>query len=71
VVVTMMAFVTSSPMKRTWPSTSEASAGPSGAPGATVGGGGSGGTGSPARRPDWLNGVEIDDVVVCTVSRPP
>ena len=45
VVVTMMALVVSSAMKRTWPSASGASASPSGPPGATEGGGGSGGAG--------------------------
>ena len=73
VVVTMIAFVVSSAMKRTWPSTSGASAVPaaSGGPGATEGGGGVGGAGWPGTRPAWLDGVVVGVVVVCTVSRAP
>ena len=53
VVVTMIAFVVSSAMKRTWPSASGASAVPaaSGSPGATEGAGGVGGAGWPGTRP--------------------
>ena len=71
VVVTMMAFVVSSAMKRIWPSTSGASAVPvSDGPGATEGGGGVAGGVRPVGRAAWLPPVCVGVGLVCTVSRP-
>src|SRR5437660_3789694 len=72
-VVTITALVTSSAMKRTWPSARTSGAfGPSGAaaPGGAKSGGGAGGGGAPVR-PGVVDDGAVDEVVAEPLSRAP